>query len=73
MVRSYSRQELENIFTERYKGKICSFNYPGKDSEEGLVKDVAFDHNGHLILSLAGRRHSVSLESVNQVVKVIRH
>jgi len=73
MVRKYTRQELEDLFTKQYRGKVLRFAYPGQQPRHGICNEVAFDHNGNLILDIAGWRCSVSLESVKQIVHIVRN
>lgn len=71
-VTKYTRAQLEEKFEKRYKGHWIKFSYPGYAPVTGRVDEVAVDHHGMLILQLNNNRYTVSLDGVNDTIKILQ-
>lgn len=70
-VKSYTRQDLEEKFEKMYVNRCITLTYPGYPAVSAKVDKVAFDHHGNLIVQMNNKRYSVSLEAVNEVIKLL--
>ena len=72
MTKTYTRTELEELLSTHYKGKLCSFSYPGKEIIHGIVNELSVDHQGNVILQIDNTRYEVSLEAFQDCTKIIK-
>jgi hypothetical protein len=72
---------FEDTLSERYKGKLCSFTYPGYDIVYGMCEEIAVDTVKlpavEIVIQL-GRadgihRYSCSAETLTECLKVINN
>jgi len=75
-----SLSEFEKTLTERYRGKLCSFTYPGYDIVYGICDNISIDMSklpAQEIVIILGRsdglyRYTCSVETLTECLKILK-
>lgn len=76
---SLSLSQFEDQLSKYYKGKLCSFTYPGYDTIYGMCDSIAVDTAKlpeQIIVVIMGRadglhRYTCSAETLNECLKLL--
>lgn len=74
-----SLEQFEAYLTVQYKGKLCSFTYPGYDTVYGMCDSIAVDTAKlpeQIIVIILGRsdglhRYTCSAETLSECLKLL--
>jgi hypothetical protein len=70
--------EAEAVLRLRFKGKLCSFTYPGYSTVYGMVDEISFDtlklaeKLKEVVIIMGTKRYSVSLECLHECLKLTK-
>lgn len=67
--------EMETKLTNRYKGKYCSFTYPGFQTIMGKVDAIALEYIKEpiVVIQMNDKRYTCSLESITDCLKLLKN
>jgi len=71
----YTINEVESILNKMFKGRWCSFEYPGKSLVYGIVDYIVVDIRQlpakEFKISMGNKLYSVSTECLHECLKVL--
>lgn len=68
--RKISRQEAEQILTDRFYGKNVKFSYPGYKDVYGMMGTMAVERQ-EIIMLINGRKYTCSPEALNECLTLL--
>lgn len=70
-----NHQQAENLLEMTYKGKYCSYAYPGYDTVYGMVDNIAIDISKPepvVVIQMNNRRYTCSSESLTECLALLK-
>lgn len=75
ITKQITRVEAENILEKKFKGKNCSFTYPGYKTIYGMVDSIAIEIErkvSTVIIVINDKKYTVSIECLHDCLKLLK-
>lgn len=70
-------KELETVLEKKYKGKYCTFQYPGYNLVHGIVDSIVVDTLKlplqEILIRINDTLYSVSFDCLKECLQIVKH